>query len=400
VAIETVGDRSVLSLYNLRVHPGRVLLGLALAAAVVSAQAPAVTIKIVSPADDAYVSGPVTLRVLVTPPNGFREIASMAFFADGRLICQVTALPYECQWDAGDGIKEHQVRAVATMKNGTRLFDTVRTKEVLFSDRVDVDLVQVTATVSSGRRFVTGLTSRSFRVFEDDVQQNVTYFGSEKTPLEVVVAVDISGSMGQSMLSMKAAVKKFLDAIRADDQVTLLAFNDNVFTLARRETTPSARSKALDRLAAWGGTALYDVILKSLQMLGRQQGRRALVIFTDGEDQSSHTTLDAVTRSVEASDATLYVIGQGRGTSTESLKQIQERLARVSGGRAFHTNDMGELETAFSEIVQELSSQYLLAYPPTNTKRDNTWRKIRVELVEGGHVVRARQGYRAGGGGQ
>jgi VWFA-related protein len=387
-------------LYNLRVRFRAILLGVVCTSLTLSAQTRDPTIKIVSPGDESFVSGPVMLRALVNPPTASTQIAQVAFYGDGRLVCQMAQPAYECAWDAGEGINEHQVRVVATLKNGTRLVDNVRTKSVAFADHAEVELVQVTATVTDGRRFVTGLEPGAFRVYEDDVLQKVTYFGSEQTPLEVVVAMDISGSMANSMVPMKAAVKRFLNALRPTDQVTVLAFNDNVFTVGRRETKTEAREKALDRLQAWGGTALYDVILKALQMLGRQQGRRALVVFTDGEDQSSHSTLDGVIKGVEASDATLYVIGQGRGTSTESLKQVQERLARVSGGRAFHTTDMAELEAAFGEIVTELSSQYLLAYPPSNTKKDNTWRRIRVEIVEGGHSVRARQGYRAGGGGQ
>lgn len=378
-------------------HRRRLLLALTLTALPLGAQAPEPTIKVVSPADDSFVSGPLLLRALVDPATAFNQIVQIAFFADGRQVCQIQKPPYECVWDAGEGIKEHQVRAVATLRSGTRLFHTTRTKTVAFSDHAEVELVQVTATVTDGKRFVTGLPRASFRVFEDDVPQKVTYFGSEKTPLEIIVAVDISGSMGYAMGSLKASVKEFLAALRPDDQVTLLAFNDNVFTLSRRETSLAARVKALDRQQAWGGTALYDVILKSLQMLGRQQGRRALVVFTDGEDQSSHSTLPAVVRAVEASDATVYLIGQGRGISTESLKQIQEKIARVSGGRAFQTADLAELSGAFSEILEELSSQYLLAYPPTNTKKDGAWRKIRVEIAQGGHAVRARQGYWAGG---
>jgi Ca-activated chloride channel family protein len=363
------------------------------------ADPPVVSFKIVSPADDSFVTGPVLLRVLVVPPSAASRVAQVSFFVDGRLVCQVPQLPFECEWDAGVGITEHLVRAVATLRDGTRLVENVRTKSVGYAERVDVDLVQVTATVTDGHRFVRGLTRNSFRVFEDDVAQSITYFGSDTTQLEVIVAVDISGSMGGSMPPLKAAVRAFLSALRPSDSVTLLGFNDNVFTLARRETNMAARLKAVDRLAPWGGTALYDVMLKALQMLGRQQGRRALVVFTDGDDQSSHSTLEAVTRAAESSDATIYVIGQGRGTKTESLKQVQDRLARVSGGRAFQTTDIDELNTAFSEIIEELSNQYLFAYPPTNTKKDNTWRRIRVELVNtnGKHDVRARQGYRSTG---
>jgi Ca-activated chloride channel family protein len=352
-------------------------------------------ITILSPGDESYVTGPVLLRVGIEPPSAASRVQKVSFFADGRLVCQLPSLPYECAWDAGEGIKEHQIRASASLKDGTLLTANVRTKSVAFDERVDVELVQVTASVTDGgRRYIRGLTQEAFRVYEDDVPQTITYFGSQSTPLEVVIAIDQSGSMSEAMPSAKVAVKKFLSALRETDQVSLFSFNDNVYELARRETNLAARMRAIDRLRPWGGTALYDVILKSLQTLGRKQGRRALVVFTDGEDQSSHSSLEGVTKTVEASDATIYVIGQGRGTKTASLIEIQERLAKVSGGRAFQTNDPIELDTAFSEIVDELSNQYLLAYPPKNTRKDNTWRSIRVD-VKGGHAVRARDGYRA-----
>jgi VWFA-related protein len=196
------------------------------------------------------------------------------------------------------------------------------------------------------------------------------------------------------MPRVKKAVKQFLGDVPPADQVTLLGFNDNIFTLTRKQTDPAERIKAVDRLAPWGSTALYDVLLRGVEMLGRQTGRKALVVFTDGEDQGSHATINDVERRLQSSDVTLYMIAQGRGVTMDSLKKIMERLSSPTGGRAIFTDSLDELHAAFADLLDELSNQYLLGYQSTNSKRDDAWRKIKVD-VDGHHDVRARQGYRA-----
>ena len=195
------------------------------------------------------------------------------------------------------------------------------------------------------------------------------------------------------MPKLKKAVQEFLAAVPSGDQVTLLGFNDTVFTLTRRATNPAERVKAVDRIAPWGSTALYDVVLRSIGMLGRQTGRKALVVFTDGEDQGSHATIADVERGLQSSDVTLYMIGQGRGVTNAPLKAVMERLAKPTGGRALFTENIDELRGAFAELLDELSNQYLLGYAPAGARRDETWRSIKVE-VDGYSDIRARQGYR------
>jgi len=366
------------------------------AGVIVSAQtqsdAPAPQVIILSPANESFVSGPTLLRARVDPPSAG---LSVTFFADGRQVCTLIHLPYECEWDAGATVAEHQLRAVATLAAGGRIVHTVRTKGVGFTERVNVEVVQVTVTVGDGHgKFIRGIPRSSFHVAEDGRSQSISHFESEDVLLELVVAIDISGSMGPSMPKLKAAVKEFLGTVPPQHQVTLLAFNDNVITLARKATDPEDRVKAVDRLASWGSTALYDVILRGMDMLGRQTGRKALVVFTDGEDQGSHATIRDVERRLQSSDSTLYMIGQGRGVTLEALKKVMERLATPSGGRAFFTENVETLHDAFADLLDELSNQYLLGYASTNGKRDDTWRRIKVD-VDGHHDVRARQGYRA-----
>ena len=349
-------------------------------------------LTIIAPGDDAYLVGPTVLRAGVDPPEA---VVALTFFVDGRQACALTRLPFECDWDAGPVIAEHQVRAVATLQGGARVVQTVRTRTVGYAERIDVDVVQVTVTVTDGRgRFVRDVPQSSFHVSEDGHPQAITHFASEDVPLELVAAVDISGSMASAMPRVKGAVKQFLGEVPPQDQVTLLGFNDNIFTLTRKTTDPAERIKAVDRLAPWGSTALYDVLLRGVEILGRQTGRKALVVFTDGEDQGSHATIKDVERRLQSSDITLYMIGQGRGVTMEPLKRIMERLSTPTGGRALFTDSADDLQIAFADLLDELSNQYLLGYQSSNTRRDDAWRKIKVD-VDGHHEVRARQGYRA-----
>lgn len=349
-------------------------------------------VRILSPVEDAIVSGPTWLRAAVEPPI---LASSAVFFVDGRQVCTAARPPFECAWDAGATIVQHQVRLVVNLVAGGRVVRTARTKGVGFAEKVDVDVVQLTVTVTDERGHpVKGLPRSAFHVSEDGLPQALSHFYSEKVPLELIVAVDISGSMGPSLPTLKTAVARFLGAVPPRDRVTLLGFNEDVFTLTRKTTDPVERVRAVNGLVSWGTTVLYDVILAGAEMLQPLSGRKALVVFTDGEDQGSHTTFDEVERRLQASDLAVYMIGQGQGVTSERLKSVMERLARPTGGRALFAGHIDKLEQAFSELLDELSNHYVLGYQPINSVRDDTWREITVN-VDGQTRVRARQGYRA-----
>jgi len=379
----------------------RLALGVALSATALtwSAQAPDVSVRIVSPGDDTYLSGPVLLKAVIDPPPRARDVERVMFYADGRLVCTVTdAARAECPWDAGSEVKEHMVRVVADLAGGNRVVATTRTKGLEHVENVTVDVVQVTAVVNDGTRFVKGLPKTAFRITEDGVPQTITHFSNEGSPLELVVAIDVSQSMAPNMPQLKNAVRKFLSALGPKDQVTLAAFNDNLFTLAKRETVAAQRLRAVDRLAPWGGTALFDVIVRGVQLLSKQPGRRVLVVFSDGDDRSSHATIANVEAVMRSTDTTLFMVALGRGSREAQLRSGVQRLVTLSGGRGLFVERSEKLEEAFADIVEELSNQYLIGYESSNTKRDGTWREIGIDTPEGGHTVRARQGYRAPGG--
>ena len=357
---------------------------------------PAPALTIVDPAPGRYISGLQTLRVRLQPEG--LAILRLTFAADGDPVCTRQAAPWECEWDAGQDVLAHSIRAVAVLADGSRLVDSVRTEAAGFAPTVAVDVVQVPATVTDGGgRLVKGLAPKDFRIYENDRPQEISHFIGADAERELVVAVDMSGSMGPAMTTCRDAVKRFFATIRPVDHVTLLAFNDAVFTVAKREALPEARLKAVDRLRAWGSTAFHDAILKGLDLLESHRGRRALVLFTDGEDMVSHGTAADVQARIEVSATPVYVIAQGKGMREQRLKQVLDRIAGVSGGRTFYTDRIEQLEGVFAEIGEDIASQYLLAYSPAESERDGSWRTIRVE-VEGqkkSYAVRARQGYRA-----
>ena len=331
------------------------------------------------------------LRATVSDPA---SVARVVFSVDGRQICSAPASPFECSWEAGANVLAHQIRAAAELKAGGRVIRTLRTKALDYAEKVDVDVVQVIATVMDGSgHFVTGLPPSAFHIEEDGKPQKISHFGAEDVPLELIVACDVSGSMTPAMPRLKTAVKEFLAAVPTRDQVTLIGFNDSIFALTRRQVDPAERLKAVDRLAPFGATALYDVILRGVDMLGKQPGRRAMIVFSDGEDQGSHASITDVERRLQASDVTLYMIGQGRGVEVDALKSVMQRLVEPTGGRALFTDNIDQLHLRFADLLEELSNQYLLGYESTNARRDETFRKIALR-VDGQSRVRARQGYR------
>ena len=321
------------------------------------------TLHFVSPTDETYVSGPVLLKVVIGGEAGPSLAEDVTFFADGRQVCVVPSTSPQCGWDAGPQLTSHAFRAVARLKAGGRLVANVRTKDVGYVEAVSVDVVLANAVVTDGGRFVKGLTRDDFRVLDDGKQRPVSSFQSSDAPLELVLALDVSASMSTDLGDVKSAARAFLGALRPQD-----------------------------KLAAWGGTSLYDVIVRSMQLLSRKPGKHALVIFSDGDDNASQATLEQVRRLAGDSDAMLMAVALGRGSEVSELKKTLESLAEPTGGRALFASKSDELIESFGKVVEDLINQYTLGFEPQRDGRDH---QIRVEVPGRGVKVRARRIYAA-----
>lgn len=365
------------------------------AVSVAGAAGQAPELRITSPAADALVSGPTRIEAVVAPPV---EGASVTVFADGALVCSPIRAPFACSWDpGGTAVRSHHIRVVVSLPNGRRLVGNVRTKDPGYYERVRTDAVLVPVIVTDDGQFVRGLKQQDFQVTEDGVAQPIASFVNEDAPLDLILAVDVSGSMEDALDDVKGAVKQLLRKLRPGDFATLVGFNDSTFVLAEREKDQRAREEAVDLLSSWGGTALYDATVRTLDLVNRDWGRKGVVIFSDGDDRHSLTRRETAMARVQASDAMLYTIGFGTGATIPRLRTSLEGYARSTGGRAFFPRQTKELDGVFDDIVAELANQYVLSYSSTNLKQDNGWRNIKVRVRNGKYDVRARNGYRAPG---
>lgn len=314
--------------------------------------------------------------------------------------------------------------------------------------RSSVDLIDVTATVTDAAgRFVSGLTHDDFTVYEDDQPQTVAYFRTERVPVSLGLVLDTSGSMaGEKIDDARAALGRFVNELLGeDDQVFLYRFSDHPMLVQGWTDDASLLSRAMARVAANGGTALYDAVFESIPLAERgRHTKRALVVISDGNDTSSIATLDEVRQRLRNSDVLVYAVGID-GVNVETFRRpAQPRIPsrppfprppfggrpgggiRVfpqfgpgTGGRPFPgtvrgddrvnanalrdlTDDTGgrteivrsarDLNPATASIADELSKQYSLGYA-SSVSHDGRWHTIRVDAHNRSLRVRARRGY-------
>jgi VWFA-related protein len=351
-------------------------------------------VQITSPTPGTIVTGSMRLEAVVYPA---REVETVNFFVNGRLACTIEREPFRCSWDSGPVVRGHHVRVVATLQGGRRLVGNVHTKDLGYAEKIRTDAVLVPVIVTDNGEFVRGLTQKDFEVFEDGVAQPISSMVSEDAPLDLVLAIDISGSMEHALGDVKAAVKQLMSKLRPGDAATLVGFNDTMFVAAEREKDQRAREEAVELLTSWGGTALYDATVRALDLVSREWGRKGVVIFSDGDDRHSLTQRETAMARVQASDAMLYTVGFGAGATVPRLRSSLQTYARATGGRPFFPRETKELDRVFDEIVAELANQYVLSYASTNLRQDSKWRDIRVQVRKGKYDIRARRGYRANG---
>jgi VWFA-related protein len=322
------------------------------------------------------------------------NLKELVIQVDGVEICRLTAPPLECHWDAGSRVAERVVRAVATTVDGRRLTTQVRTKGLRVTYGVQVDSVLISAHVTDGRgRFVPGLKAEDFRVLEDGVPQRVSLLDGGEAGAEVVVALDLSGSMAPAMEDLKVVVRDFLDRLRPIDRVTLAGFNNGFFILAGPDAGLDAKRQAIAEAAPSGTTAIYDTLISAAEHVGAHPSRRAVVVFTDGQDMSSLARPETARAALHAHDTVLYLVASGSANSDVDLRRRLTSLAVETGGAAFYAGRLRDTTEHFREIVQDLGRQYLLAFSPEKPLGDGKWRALQVTVANRSLRVRARTGY-------
>jgi len=263
---------------------------------------------------------------------------------------------------------------------------TIRPGKVI---RADVDLALVNVTVTDPfNRLVTGLDEDNFRVFEDNVEQEIVTFSSEDVPISIGVIFDFSGSMTNKIDKAREAALDFFKTANPQDEFFLVTFNERAeLTSTFTNSVEDLQSRMLIT-APHGRTALLDAIYLGLsEMRGARNAKRALLILSDGGDNHSRYNENDVRRLVKEADTQLYAIGifdplGYRNRTPEELNgpTLLSEITELTGGRVFAVEHLNDLPDIASKIGMELRNQYVLGYKPSNHIHDGRWRKIKVKL--------------------
>ena len=240
--------------------------------------------------------------------------------------------------------------------------------------------------------------------------QELSYFGTERRPLAVAVVIDSSFSMkGEPIAAAREAAIRFVKTLAPEDRAMVVSFSDDVRVLRDLTGERDAASAAIASVDARGGTALYDAIYQVADRLSREEGRKVIVLLSDGRDEaqnglepgSLHTFEEALEKSLR-SEVILFTIGFGKKLESErdfygrvSLKEILDRLAGDSGGISEFPQRPSQLKTAYELIGEELRNQYSLGYTPQPLRLDGQWHPIKCELKDPALRVITRRGYYA-----
>jgi len=254
---------------------------------------------------------------------------------------------------------------------------------------LDVDLALVNVTVTDPyNRLVTGLDPDNFRVFEDNIEQEVVTFSAEDVPISIGVIFDFSGSMANKIGKAREAAVQFFKTANPQDEFFLVSFNERAeLTSAFTNSVEDLQSRMM-LTSPKGRTALLDAIYLGLsQMRGARNGKRALLILSDGGDNHSRYNESDIKRLVKEADTQLYAIGifdplGYRNRTPEELNgpSLLSEVTEMTGGRVFAVENLNDLPDIASKIGMELRNQYVLGYRPSNKAHDARWRKIKIKL--------------------
>ena len=255
-----------------------------------------------------------------------------------------------------------------------------RTPGLDVNETVDVAAVQVPVVVTDAHgRFVRGLKKESFTLLENGKRQRIETLTDDSLPLELIAAVDISGSMERAMPQVQAAVKGLLARLRPGDTTTLLGFNETVFVLAERESDADLRAAAVEALVPWGGTAFFDATVRALELVSQKAGRRGIIIFSDGDDRHSVGRRDESLRRIEEG-AGRDLHGRVRRRRVGAVPRDAEGLCRSQRRpRLLPAPDRGSRRRVRA-ILDELSHQYILSYV-SGAPPDGSWRTLEIQRL-------------------
>ena len=270
--------------------------------------------------------------------------------------------------------------------------------------KAESDLVVLYVNVFDGRSdAVPGLPEQAFIVAEDNQPQRITFFSNEDVPVAVGLVVDNSGSMITRRPMVLAGTKAFAESSHPEDEVFTIVFNEHIRLglpgTLKFTTSHSQIEVAVSRFPTGGRTALHDAVVAGLEHLEEaSHQKRVLVVLSDGDDNASQHSDDAMFERAARSDALIYTISTADLVSNAGKPRVLKKLAEVSGGASYTPTSEREVVDAFREIAENIRRGYSIGYVPTNQVRDGRFRRVKVTVRAPGHrnlKVVTRDGYLA-----
>jgi Ca-activated chloride channel family protein len=359
-------------------------------------------VTVVSPhAEPAF--GKVTFAVQV---SGLGGVLRVELRVDGRLMASPSAPPYSAIVDVGEDNRAHRFEASVITATGVAARAAVTTPPIQVDQEVDVALRQLFVTVSRGDEPARGLGRNDLRVVDDGKAQSIVTFEGGDAPFTSVLLVDSSESMfGGRLESALRGAEGFAKAMRPLDETMLMLFSDRTRRVTPFSDAADSVLAGLQGIAAEGGTAVNDHLYLALELLEGRQGRRVIVLFSDGADVLSALRMKDVQWRARRSQAAIYWIRLQEGDPNPRFtsawrdaaanRQEEDSLAdtvRESGGRIVTLASIDDVDDAYQQVLEELRSQYVIGYYPSSLRHDGRWRNVEVKAPSGLRV-RTREGY-------
>jgi Ca-activated chloride channel family protein len=380
------------------------------------------TIQFLMPRQFATAVGSATATLQVEPPPG-ATVVSVVLLVDGARLGTTSSPPWMFSWDAGDGTTGHKLDAIAKFSDGTEARASVSTSRLAVNEVEEVALVNVYA-IAHGPKgaYVNDLQQKDFHVFENGRPQVLDRFSAERRPLRIAIVLDTSLSMeGEKLRSAIASAVAFLPVLQQGDEGFVIGFSDQVSLLQDLTSDRGKLEGAIRAVEAKGGTTLYDAIYSASERLAAFDGRRVLLLLSDGRDEAAnglepgslHTLEEARDRALR-NEVMVFAIGLGRYLAHDAkvleddpsaralemdfygrqpLAAIISSLAETTGGSAVFAPGAGQLRRSFERVAEDLRHQYLLAYPSDDKRHDGKWREIKVLVDRPGVTLTNRKGY-------
>jgi Ca-activated chloride channel family protein len=396
----------------------------ALVAGAVLAQDPGPGVRFLAPRRLQTVVGAAVAELAVVPPAGATTVG-VVLTIDGARAGEKSAPPWTFPWDAGDGGKGHRLEAVASFSDGTRARASVETSRLAVHQTEEVALVNVYAIAKDASgRYVNDLRAADFSVFENNRPQRLDQFSADRKPLRIAIVLDTSLSMeGDKLESAIAAAVEFLKIVQPGDEGLVVGFSDGVRILQDLTSNVRELEAAIRGVEARGGTALYDAIVKASERLAEFEGRRVMVLLSDGKDEAANGLEPGSLRTAEEAqeralrgEVMIFSIGLGKLLARDAralgenptaraqeldfygrkpLVSILRGFAESTGGTSVFSPGAGQLRRSFEQVAEDLRHQYSMAYTSDDKRHDGSWRAIKVTVARAGVTVTNRKGYYA-----